>query len=149
MGKTRDGDIAVKAQVVALNLQKFSNSAIATAVNRSRCFVINTLKRHRETGSFASRKQSGRPSLSTQRTDRVLRRFVNLSPTATTAAIRDAVGAHLHRQPSFRTIRRILVQRLSLRAYRPTRKPLLTVQQRQRRIEFCRTHLNWTESFVL
>jgi transposase len=43
-------------------------------------------------------------------------------------------------------MRRILGQRLNLRAHRPAQKPLLTLQQRQRRIAFCRRHSNWTEN---
>ena len=123
MGKTREGDVALRATVLALKSQNLSNCAIATKVNRSRHFVIETLKRYKDTGSLSSRKRSGRPALSTPRTDRALRRYVTSNPCASLSVIRDGVGGYFRKVPSQVTLRRILHNRLHLKTCRPAHKP--------------------------
>lgn len=144
MGRTKEADIATRAQVIALMKQNLSQVAISNAVQRSRRFVQETIKRFLETGSYQSRKRSGRPSLSTPRTDRVVRRAVLKSPHKTAPEILKAVGNSFVTPPSYTTMKRILHTRLKLPARRPAHKPLLNVVQRRKRLDFCRTYRNWT-----
>ena len=144
MGRTRDGTIALRAQVLALKGQNLSNYAIGRTIGRSEKFVRDAVKRFNELNSFESRKKSGRPSLSSPRTDRTIRRTVLKCPTATTSQLLEQVSHCFVKPPSHRTLRRILLKRLRLPARRPALKPLHSAQQRRQRVAFCNRYKSWT-----
>jgi transposase len=52
MGKTRDSDIATRAQVVALKGQNLTNCKIAQLLKRSESLVGKTLSHFKETGGY-------------------------------------------------------------------------------------------------
>ena len=58
MGRTRDGTIALRAQVLALKGQNLSNYAIGRTIGRSEKFVRDAVKRFNELNSFESRKKA-------------------------------------------------------------------------------------------
>ena len=80
MGKTDEGTECLRAEVLAPKGQNLSHSAISRALGRSRRFVLDIIKRFSETGSFASHNRTGRPSVSTSKTDRLVKRYVSQHP---------------------------------------------------------------------
>lgn len=144
MGRVKHTSCELRAQMLILKQENLSNCAIGKKLGVTESCVRKALKRFEETGSNKNRKKSGRPSLSTPRSNRMIRRIVMRSPTKSSRDIEEILASQMRQAPSCRTIRRILVDKLGLRARRPCHKPLLNPQQRKRRIEFCKRHQGWT-----
>jgi len=100
-------------------------------------------RRYAQTGSFLDRPRSGRPRVTSRRQDRyiVLTHLRDrFRPATTTSAV--TIGTH-GRPVSGDTVRRRL-RHSQLRARRPFRGPILTGQNRERRLQWARNHLRWT-----
>ena len=93
------------AQVVALSEAGHSQCAISCQMNISQSTVSLTLSRYRAEGNLKSRKRSGRPPVTSLRTDSRIRRHIVLHPTASSSKIRAELTG-LEKVPSVRTIQR-------------------------------------------
>jgi len=148
MGRKSELSCEVRSQIVALNNEGLSSRAIASRLKCHHATVVRTINRHSEQENFNSRPRSGRPSVFTPRTTRVVKRLVTDDPRLTSAGVRKHLSECNYfpenKLPSTRTIRDLLCRKLKLRARRPARKPLLNEVQRKRRLAFCRKYCKWT-----
>lgn len=117
--------------------------AIARQMGCNPSTIRRLRRRVQETGSVADRPRSGPPRVTTDRQDRVIRR-AHLRARMKTAisTARETRGTH-GRLISSRTVRRRLREG-RLRARTPYRGPVLTAGRRERRLNWARTHRNWT-----
>jgi len=142
MGKSPSLLPTKRAQIVAFRKTGMSQVAICKQLNVSRCAVQNALRKFDDGGGFSDAARSGRPKKTTVNDDRIIRRTVIINPRATTAdAQRELLtaGVNVHRS----TISRRL-KTMDLRAFKPAKKPLLTVAMRRKRLEFAKAYRNWT-----
>ena len=77
----------LRAQIVALVESGITQTAVSLQYNTSRQNVSRTMQRYRATNSFTSRTRSGRPSITSPPTDRVMRRLVVASPSISSRAV--------------------------------------------------------------
>jgi len=119
-------------------------SRVAEHLQVHRSTISRLLARHRATGSVRDRPRSGRPRVTTQRQDRLIRlqHLRNRQQQATETA-RTTPGRHNNRI-SAQTVRNRL-RRHGLRCRRPYRGPPLTAVRRQNRLQWCNRHLAWTQ----
>ena len=129
-----------RAQIVALDESGMKQSAIANQLHLSRQAVHGVLKRFRATGDLKSRPRSGRPSVTSPQTDRMIRRMIKVNPTVSSSVL----AASLPVPIAPRTVRHRLQKKFNMRARRPAKKPLLTAKNRRDRIAFCQRVKNWT-----
>lgn len=129
-----------RAQIVALEKSGMKQSAIAVQLCLSRQAVHGVLKRFKATGDFASRPRSGRPSVTSPHTDRLLIRMVKAMPSTSSRVL----AASLPVPIAPRTVRHRLQTKFNMRARRPAKKPLLTAKNRRDRIAFCEFVKDWT-----
>lgn len=108
---------------------------IAT-VNR----VCQTRKTEQE---LADKAKSGRPRKLGAREDRLVARKVIQKGTGTSVALARDLAPNLPQPVSAKTIGRSL-QRQGFKAGPQTKKPQLSVTHRQKRLDWARSHRNWT-----
>lgn len=132
----------LRAQIVALCDSGLSQTAVAKMLKLSRQCVNYTLKRFRETGSFKSKPRSGRPSVTSPATDRMIRRKVLIDPTISSTCISRELPENVHVKP--RTIRHRLLQKYGLKSRAAARKPRLSVKNVRDRLKFCHHYKHWT-----
>ena len=130
------------AQVVANRDAGLTQVEISERLSISQSAVSRSLKRYRETGSFGSKRRSGRPRKSTATSDRMIKRMVVGQPTISSSAIAAALPSTC--SVSARTVRRRLVVDFNLKAHRPARKPHLSKKNKADRLAFARKYCKWT-----
>ena len=139
----RPTPMGIRHEVFALAREGIKQGAIAARVGLTRATVNRILKRHAATGSLVPGKSSGAPLKTTPRQDRALLRMVRqdrfLSAWALTARMRNLYGMRAGRT----TVNNRLLSR-GYRAYRPTKKPLLTANHRRLRLEWAQRWRNLT-----
>ena len=118
-------------QSVIRNL-KFSKTEIHQAIVRLKTF-----------GSFQDFHMAGRPKVTSQRDDYMIKRMVVCSSTTSSKKIR--LGLLLTGTVvSTSTIKRGLSDEFGIRGYKPTRKPRSTLFMKAKRYAFAKDHLDWT-----
>lgn len=144
MAPTRQLSTVKRAQILALSQEGYSSRYIAAKFRISSGTVTKTIQRFQAIGTFADRGRSGRPKATSPRMDNSIHRYCQIDPSISSTEIQSELNNSGLEAPSTRTIRRRLKDTFKLPARKPARKPLLNPEQRQKRIEFCRTHENWT-----
>jgi len=139
MGKGKEVTPRKRAILIQYSKDGVKQRDISRKLKLSESVVSRIIKKYRATGSSSPRKRSGRPRVSSKREDSLIRRCAVQTPTISSLQIKINTGV----RASACTIRRRLVQEFALRAHRPSRKPLITTQQRQKRILFCKKYKNW------
>lgn len=145
MGRKPDLTVAVRANVKLLKEEGYSNEAIARRLKIAKGSVFNTLKRLRETGSLKSLHRTGRPSKTSVKTDRRIRRMVVRNPFLTSTQVAQTLseeGINL----SVTQIKGRL-KSFGLSARRPAKKPLLTEKMRRQRIDFASQYETWDDEW--
>lgn len=115
---------------------------VARRFNVHRNTIWNLWRRHQQTNHVRDRPRSGRPPVTTRRQDNWIRQTHlrhRFQPATTTAATIPGL-----RRISSQTVRRRL-RRYGIIARRPARRPILTLQHRQRRLQWARQHLRWDQ----
>ena len=131
----RPTPMGIRHEVYAFVRKGIKQGAIAARVGLTRATVNRILKRHAATGSLVPGKSSGAPRRTTPRQDRALLR----SAQALTARMRNLYGMRAGRT----TVNNRLLS-CGYRAYRPTKKPLLTANHRRLRLEWAQRWRNLT-----
>ena len=144
MGRGKQLSIMQRGQIVVLLSEGLSQRYIANKLGVSQCAVAYTAKKQVQTGQVVDRKRSGRPRVSSIRTDNLIHRYSLANPSISSSEIHSELNNSGLDPPSSRTIRRRLCNTFGLRARKPARKPYLTAVQRKKRIDFCKIHQNWT-----
>lgn len=142
MGRKPSLLATTRAQIVALHNNGMNQVAISKKLRVSRCAVQNALLRFTSSGGYNDAARSGRPKKTSGADDRLIRRCVTRNPRASTADVQCellAAGVNVHRS----TISRRL-KAMDLKAFRPSKKPLLTAAMRKKRLQFAKAYLHWT-----
>lgn len=132
----------MRAQISILRKEGLSLRAIGNRLNVTHSCVSKTLHRLRSLPNYASRPRCGRPKVTSERDDNMIHRIVKVNPRASSSFVASALSTVT--SASTRTIRRRLLEKYHLRAYRPARKPLLSAKNIRDRLLFCRRYAHWT-----
>lgn len=133
-----------RAQAVILRKSGMKYAEISKKLRISLCAIHKAVKRHEELGSFASRKRSGRPRVTTPQDDRAMMRVVKQSPKASSVQVLIRLP-RTSQNVSTRTIRRRLFD-AGLKSYTPAKKPRLSPKNVADRVAFCRKYEKWSVS---
>ena len=132
----------IRAQIIVLIHEGYSYREVAKRFQVSLGAVQKSVSRYNASGHFFSNPRTGRPRVTTKRTDNMIKRIAVTLPMASSSY----VASQLPQMsvPSCRTIRRRLQSEFHLRAQRPAKKPKLTLKNIKDRIKFCKEHKHWT-----
>ena len=109
--------------------------------------VNRIVARFREEGGVnlpVPRPRSGRPSIVSKTTRRIISRQVTANPRLSARQLKEN-NPQLLGEVSIRCIQKILHDDLGYRSFKARRKPMLKMKQRQNRIKFCKKYLHWTQ----
>lgn len=143
MGKKKSLSSEVRAQIVALAGEGYSERQLAQRFGCSKTAVHGCLVRYQQDNTFTDSKRSGRPRVTTRREDGMIRRIALRSPSSSCRKIR----ADLLRsgtKVSMKTVSRRLVDDFGLKSRKPAAKPRLTPAMLKRRLQFAEQYRNWT-----
>lgn len=132
-----------KAVILALSKEGLSSRSIGLRVDIAHSSVVRLLQKFRSQGTVERKRGSGRRKKTTAGDDRVLRRLSMTNRRLTSTALRSEWVTHTRVEVSARTVRRRLFN-MGLKAYRPRKKPLLTVAMRKNRLAWSKEHAVWT-----
>jgi transposase len=127
MGKAKQLSQQQRCQIIALSRHTSkTHREIAIDLNVSQSSVTKIINLHKSTGGTTVRERSGRPRITSETTDRMMRREVVKDPFITPKQIQQNLASHLEKV-SLRTIRRRLQAKYGMTARKPLKKPLLTI----------------------
>ncbi|KFM62309.1 Transposable element Tcb1 transposase, partial [Stegodyphus mimosarum] len=136
------GELGIAQSVISRLWQRFRDDgnvggSVATSGVRKFCL------RYQETNSIKNKEGKGRKRCTTSIDDRRIKRLCLQDRKMSSAAIRsDLNDAGV--SVSSRTIRRRLTD-VGLRGRIPRKKPYLNFQQRKKRLQWAKEHINWTD----
>uniref|UniRef100_A0A914X8X8 Transposase n=1 Tax=Plectus sambesii TaxID=2011161 RepID=A0A914X8X8_9BILA len=132
-----------RARIIEMRQQNLSYHHICQEVGRSKTACIYAYKLFEETGQYKDRLKSGRPRKTDDRQDRVLKRLSERDRKKSSREISiKLVAKHNIRLALCTVCLRLNQQGLFGRVAR--KKLLVSVTNRQRRLQFARAHLHWT-----
>lgn len=130
------------AQVIALLEDGRSQRYVANRFNVSRSVVARAWTRYQNTGLYQRRRGQGRRRMTSAREDR---NIVNMAVRERTVSARYIRAQLFQDRPiSNQTIRNRL-RETDLRSRSQARVPRLTAAHQQARMEYARTHIDWTQ----
>lgn len=143
MGK--GSELSPKKRGIALALinEGRLQTEVAKRLGVSQSAISRAKKRVEESGKLTSRPRSGRPRVTTPRTDNKIHLDIKKNPFLTSAKLKQRLPATS--RVSERTIRRRLKDEFGLPARKPVKKPLLTAFQMKRRYNFAKKYAKWTK----
>ena len=127
--------------IQVLSNEGYTQREIAKRLKISQAGVSKTLKRINDTGTFQSRKRTGRKRVTTRKVDRYIRRkcIQNARWSAKT------IIHELNIEASARTVRRRLSEEFDLKSRNPAKKPFLSKKNVADRLKFCQLYKDWSE----
>ena len=130
-------------QVVTLSNEGYLQKDIARRLQITQSAVSKILKRYRETGNYRRRPGQGRKRCTSAADDRflVLQSLRNRSLTST--YLRNELLNVRQVNVSSKTVKRRL-RDADLKSRRPVKVPRLSQNDKRRRLQFARAHVNWT-----
>lgn len=147
MGMKKELTVAQRGTIFYCQQRGDSYRKIAETVGCSPSTVTFTLKRHKETNSFESRKRSGRPPLLDRFEQRLLKQLVTKKNARhrrlCTAGIQTIWREKSKKRISIRTVGRAL-RSMGLRNCLARKKPLISEKNKAARLAWCQKHASWT-----
>ena len=131
-----------RIQVLVLHEEGYSSPQIAAKVGCNQSTVVRLLQKHKHTGSTKDRQRSGRPRKSTAREDRALIRTSLCNRKLTSPELLREWKEKCSVSASTSTVRRRCLE-FGLRGCKARKKPLLTVDQRKRRLQWAVKYGKW------
>ena len=144
MGKNVPLSEVQRAQIVTLHKEGYSERLISEKMKCGKSAVHNAVVKFQNTGSYSTRKKSGRPRKTTSRDDPVIRRIVVHSLMSSADKIRSALLAKAT-EISRSTVSWHLVDDFGLKAPKPVLKPRLTQAMKNKRLGFAKKHATCTK----
>lgn len=133
-----------RVKVVVLHDEGYSSRQIAAKVGCNQSTVLRIIKKKEKTGEIKDKQRTGRPRNSTKRQDRVLKRTCMGNRKLTSPQLlrewQEKCSVHV----SSSTVRRRCLQ-FGLRGCKARRKPLLTEEQRKKRLAWAKKYAKWDE----
>lgn len=126
-------------KILAFKQENYSNREIAKQIGRDPWTVNNFLK---DPENYGKKERGSTARATTERERRSILREASNS-AASAGKIKEKVGT----SASVRTVRRVIEQCPHLRRQKLKKKPHLLQRHKDRRLEFCRTHLSWKEEW--
>lgn len=118
-----------------------TQKSICNKYNISHSVISRLISRYRSSKSVETVHKGGRPRKTSKRDDKAIIRLIKKDPFISP----NAVKTELDLKICTRTIQRRAVQG-GLCSFRSVRKPFISAKNRQARLQFAKTHLNWTIS---
>ena len=125
MGKKRGLSVAERSKIVTLHEEGYSERQISNRVKFCKTAVHQAIVKFRNCGSFQDLHRCGRPRVTSQRDDHLIKRMAVRSPTSSSKKIRSALLLK-GTVASTATVKRRLADEFGLKAYKPAKKPRLT-----------------------
>jgi len=131
-----------RAAAVTLRQEGYSYGQVARKLGggATASGVMRLCRKFETTGKVMDKKRSGRPRISTVREDRMLIRSCLTNRRKSLPELRQEWEVRASKY----TVRRRLIA-FGLKARIPRRKPLVNVQQRLKRLNWAKDHLNWSQ----
>jgi transposase len=128
-------------QAVGMHNGGFSHRRVANHFSVNHSIIVRLMQHFRQTGNVTDRPRASRPRKTTLRENRLISRRVRQWPFSTAGALRGnlALGGHI----STRTVIRRLHHQ-GMRAWRPIKRPQLTLHHRHARFDWSHDHLGLT-----
>ena len=133
----------IVAQMVALRDTGMTARSISRQLGMHHSTVTRRLATYNASCSFAACPRSGRPPVTTPRTDNMIRRQAVINPTASSAFIANQLPENCPAVSS-RTIRRRLNSKFNLKSFMATKKPRLSAKNIRDRLVFANQYRRWT-----
>lgn len=143
MGKLKSCDPPTRKAILELWKLKMSYRAIASQMNCSVKKVFNAIKHFQNFGTAENVPRKKRARKTSCQMDRAISRLAKKDPKISSTEIQRQLSVAFDVPIGPRTIRRRLVE-VGLHGRVSRKKPLVTARQRRLRIEFARSHANWT-----
>lgn len=133
-----------KQRIVDLHKDGHSNGEIAGRIGRSVSVVQRIVAQYKSTGAIISPPKTGRPRKTSVKQDRLMVRLSRKDRFKSAAEISRELNASYDCDVSRRTVSRRLGS-AGLAARIPASKPLISKKNQKARLNFCITHVVWTE----
>lgn len=146
MPPKRELSVAMRAQIQVYHGLGWSQRKIAENVGCSLCGVQTTLKRFKETGSYETRKRSGRPRKTSARIDRDVVRSSLRNRRKTTVELAEELTSSSGISVSRRTVGRRLAE-AGLKGRKARKKPWISETNRQKRLAWALKFRDKPKSF--
>jgi len=144
MGKKKELTAEQRGAILFCRQRGDSYRKIAKTVRCGLTTIANTLKRHAETGTAASKKRSGRPrALGTAAAEHLKTLVTTDNRRLCLAQVRDLWEQETGQDVCEATIRRTL-HLVGLKNCVARRKPLISPANIDARLKWCRDHAHWT-----
>ena len=131
---------ASESNVILLKDKGYKNGEISKRLKLSEASVSRILQRNKENLGLSPLKRSSRPSTTTPRTYRKIKRLCQEQPFISLLEIKRSIQELS--SVITRTIRNPLHKDFKLSARKPLKKPLITQKIAHQRLEFCLQYKN-------
>lgn len=118
--------------------------SIAETVKLSKSVVGRIVKCYNDTGRIVSPCKAGRPRKTTKRDDRAMQRMALKDRFVTSSAIKREINDNTNVNVSRQTVSRRL-QEIGLFSRVPQKKPLISLKNQKKRLEYASEHVLWTD----
>jgi len=143
MGKGFELSSKKRGIALALMNEGCSQTEVARKLGVSQSAISRAKRRAEESGNLTSKPRSGRPRVTTPRTDNKIHLEIKKNPFLTSTRLQlDLLETS---RVSRRTIRCRLKDEFGLPARKPVKKPHLTAFQMKRRYNFAKKYAKWTK----
>lgn len=143
MGKNSELSIFERGQIIGLHKGGHNKAEISRILNRPESTIRRTIKEYGNANTPFSKKRSGRPSLLNNDDRKVLKEIVTRNNKSSATEIQKKFSATTGQEVCVKTIRKNL-HKIGFNSYQAVTKPLLTENQRQKRLEWCIDKQNWS-----
>ncbi|KAK7097776.1 hypothetical protein V1264_004707 [Littorina saxatilis] len=131
---------AIRWQIIGMDATGASFKAIGRQLGYHYTVISRLVRKHRQTGDFKDRPQSGRPRVTSEREDRALLRIIRREPFSTSTVLKRTWLPNRHL--STRTVRNRL-KAAGMAARRVIKRPRLTDDHKRRRLAWCLARQRW------
>ena len=133
-----------RSSIVALSKNGFSQKQLAKKYKTGEDTVRNLLIKFEETGSVQDRPGRGRKRKTTPREDRHIYLHARSNPSHSSRYIAQNIVPTFAENEIGRTAVQERLREWGLKPYVARKKPLLSQEQKQKRFEWAKEHLDWT-----
>lgn len=139
--------LSVREKEIIIGNYMENNSFAETAriVGRCRSVVCRVVKRFNEENSLCEKPKSGRPVKTTKREDRTIVKFATKDRFLSARKIANKFNMETGNTISYATVIRRL-EKAGLHARIPARKPLISLKNRRKRLQFAKEHHVWNQA---
>jgi len=143
MPKKEEIDIERRALIIAHHKNGKSNRKIGTEMNINHSTVDYIIKKYHESGTLINKKRSGRSQITKSQEDIAIVLISKRNRRKTAPEITAEINCTRSKSVSVSTVKRRL-QKAGLHGRISMKKPLLSAQNRKKRLTWAREHQNWT-----